>query len=166
METARIIPLAVPDRASLVDVAGDRITVERLTLVDAAAAAFLEERSEQERAAIAERAFRIGLSALQDAGQRASVDLMRREFEGLLGQMAATNEQAAGALDRMLRENFADQEGRLPRTLERFLGDRGALRTFVGDLFDETRRDSAIGHGQRDDAGSFHARRVAGRRAT
>ena len=145
METARIIPLAVPDRASLVDVAGDRITVERLTLVDAAAAAFLEERSEQERAAIAERAFRIGLSALQDAGQRASVDLMRREFEGLLGQMAATNEQAAGALDRMLRENFADQEGRLPRTLERFLGDRGALRTFVGDLFDETRRDSAIG---------------------
>jgi hypothetical protein len=45
----------------------------------------------------------------------------------------------------MLRENFADQDGRLPRTLERFLGDRGALRTFVNDLFDETRRDSAIG---------------------
>src|SRR3972149_10985469 len=116
METARTTPRAVPDRASLVDVAGDGITVERLTLVDAAAAAFLEERSEQERAAIAERAFRIGLSALQDAGQRASVDLMRREFEGLLGQMAATNEQAAGALDRMLREKFADQEGRSPRT--------------------------------------------------
>src|SRR3990172_4742504 len=145
MENARIIPLNVAGRDPVVDVAGDRITVERLTLVDAAAAAVLEERSEQERAAIAERAFRIGLSALQDAGQRASVDLMRREFEGLLGQMAATNEQAAGALDRMLRENFADQEGRLPRTLERFLGDRGALRTFVGDLFDETRRDSAIG---------------------
>ena len=145
MENARIIPLNVAGRDAVVDVAGDRITVERLTLIDAAAAAFLEERSEQERVAVAERAFRIGLSALQDAGQRASVDLMRREFEGLLGQMAATNEQAAGALDRMLRENFADQEGRLPRTLERFLGDRGALRTFVGDLFDETRRDSAIG---------------------
>ena len=145
MESARIIPLNVAGRDAVVDVAGDRITVERLTLIDAAAAAFLEERSEQERVAVAERAFRIGLSALQDAGQRASVDLMRREFEALLGQMATANEQAAGALDRMLRENFADQEGRLPRTLERFLGDRGALRTFVGDLFDETRRDSAIG---------------------
>src|SRR3972149_5145112 len=72
----------------------------------------------------------------------------RREFEALLGQMATANEQAAGALDRMLRENFADQEGRLPRTLERFLGDPGGLRTFVGDLFDETRRDSAIGRMQ------------------
>jgi len=145
METARIIPLNLAREGALVDVAGDRITVERLTLVDPAAAAFLEDRAEQERVAVAERAFRIGLSALQDAGQRASVDLMRREFESLLGQMAAANEQAAAALDRMLRENFADQDGRLPRTLERFLGDRGALRTFVGDLFDETRRDSAIG---------------------
>jgi hypothetical protein len=70
---------------------------------------------------------------------------MRREFESLLGQMAASNEQAASALDRTLRENFADQDGRLPRTLERFLGDRGALRTLVTELFDEGRRDSAIG---------------------
>ena len=145
METARIIPLTVAGRDAIVDVAGDRITVERLTLIDAAVAGFLEERSEPERVAVAERAFRIGLSALQDAGQRANVDLMRREFESLLGQMSAANEQAAVALDRVLRENFADQDGRLPRTLERFLGDRGALRTFVGDLFDETRRDSAIG---------------------
>jgi hypothetical protein len=29
--------------------------------------------------------------------------------------------------------------------MEKFLGDRGQLRTFVADLFDETRRDSAIG---------------------
>ncbi len=45
----------------------------------------------------------------------------------------------------MLRQNFADGDGRLPRTLERFLGDRGQLRAFVGELFDETKRDSAIG---------------------
>jgi hypothetical protein len=45
----------------------------------------------------------------------------------------------------MLRANFADGDGRLPRTLERFLGDRGQLRGFVNELFDETKRDSAIG---------------------
>jgi len=33
----------------------------------------------------------------------------------------------------------------LPRTLERFLGDRGALRAMVEELFDESKRDSAIG---------------------
>jgi hypothetical protein len=45
----------------------------------------------------------------------------------------------------MLRQNFADGEGRLPRTLEKFLGDKGQLRGFVDDLFDEGKRDSAIG---------------------
>jgi len=148
MEPVRILPLTIPHpipAGPAVDVLGDRITVERLTLLDAAAAGFLEERAPEDRLAVAERALRIGLSALQDAGQRASVDLMRREFESLLGQMSAANELAASALDRTLRENFADQDGRLPRTLERFLGDRGALRTLVTELFDETRRDSAIG---------------------
>ena len=55
------------------------------------------------------------------------------------------NQRVAETLDQVLRQNFADQEGRLPRTLERFLGDRGQLSRFVSDLFDETKRDSAIG---------------------
>ena len=145
METAGLIPFALADRTARIDVDGDRVTIERLTILDAAAASFLEERLPDGRVAVAERALRLGLAALQDAGQRAQVDLMRREFESLLGQMTVANEHAATALDRVLRENFADQDGRLPRTLERFLGDRGALRTFVNDLFDETRRDSAVG---------------------
>jgi hypothetical protein len=45
----------------------------------------------------------------------------------------------------VLRQNFADGDGRLPRTLERFLGDKGQLKAFVQELFDEQRRDSAIG---------------------
>ena len=48
-------------------------------------------------------------------------------------------------MEDVLRQNFADGDGKLPRTLEKFLGDRGQLRTFVGDLFDESKRDSAIG---------------------
>ncbi len=55
-------------------------------------------------------------------------DVVRREFEKLIAQTTAANEQAAKAVEDVLRANFADGDGRLPRTLERFLGDRGALR--------------------------------------
>jgi hypothetical protein len=57
-----------------------------------------------------------------------NVDAVRAEFQGLLRQTEAANERAATALDTMLRQNFADGEGRLPRTLEKFLGDKGQLR--------------------------------------
>jgi len=92
-----------------------------------------------------ERALRIGLTALQDVGVTVNVDVVRSEFEKLVRQTEFVNERAASALEQTLRANFADGEGRLPRTLEAFLGDRGALRTFVNDLFDESKRDSAIG---------------------
>jgi hypothetical protein len=124
---------------------GDRIVVERLVLGDAALAAQLAEREPADRPAVVERALRIGLLALQDAATSMDVDVVRREFEKLVAQTSAANEQAARAVEEVLRTNFADGEGRLPRTLERFLGDRGALQQFVTELFDETRRDSAIG---------------------
>jgi hypothetical protein len=91
---------------------------------------------------------RIGLLALQDAGATVNVDVVRTEFEKLMRQTEQVNTRAAEALDLMLRANFADGDGRLPRTLEKFLGDRGALRSFVNELFDETKRDSAIGRMQ------------------
>ena len=69
----------------------------------------------------------------------------RAEFEKLVRQAESVNEKAALALEQTLRSNFADGDGRLPRTLEKFLGDRGALRAMVDELFDETKRDSAIG---------------------
>jgi hypothetical protein len=124
---------------------GDAIVVERLVLADAALAASLAEREPDERPAVVERALRIGLLALQDASTTVDVDVVRREFEKLVAQTTAVNEQAARAVEDVLRANFADGDGRLPRTLEKFLGDRGALRQFVNELFDETRRDSAIG---------------------
>lgn len=147
MERARLVQLpALPPRpAATVTVVGDHLTIERLTLTDAGLAAFVGERPEDERTAIVERALRIGLLALQDAGVQVNVDVVRREFETLLSRSAAANEKAAQALDGVLRQNFADGDGRLPRTLEKFLGDRGQLRSFVQELFDETKRDSAIG---------------------
>jgi len=128
-----------------VRVDGDRIVVDRLVVADRALAASLAERDPEDRPAIVDRALRIGLLALQDASTSMNVDVVRREFEKLVAQTTAVNESAARAVEDVLRANFADGDGRLPRTLERFLGDRGALQQFVHELFDETKRDSAIG---------------------
>lgn len=131
--------------APVIRVDGDRVVVERLELSDHALATFVAERPPDDRPALLERALRIGLTALQDVAVTVNVDVVRAEFEKLVRQTERVNERAATALEQTLRANFADGDGRLPRTLERFLGDRGALRTFVNELFDESRRDSAIG---------------------
>ena len=141
MEAATpVIPLH-----SAVRLEGDRIVIDRLTLSDPTLAAFLGERTAEERGPLVERALRIGLIALQDAGVTVNVDAVRAEFERMVRQAEQVNERAAQTLEQTLRTNFADGDGRLPRTLERFLGDRGALRSMVDELFDETKRDSAIG---------------------
>lgn len=146
---ARIVQLptstATAEGVASVRVDGDRISVDGLVLGDARLAAWIGEREVEERPALVERALRIGLLALQDAGVTVNVDVVRREFEGLLSRTAQSNERAAATLDQLLRQNFADGDGRLPRTLEKFLGDKGQLQGFVSDLFDESRRDSAIG---------------------
>jgi hypothetical protein len=146
METAKLISLpAQPARQGSVKIESDRLVVEHLVLDDHALAAFVAERPAEERALLVERALRVGLTAIQSVGVTVNVDAVRAEFQGLLRQTEAANEKAATALDTMLRQNFADGEGRLPRTLERFLGDKGQLRNFVDELFDEAKRDSAIG---------------------
>ena len=137
---AHVIPLHPTVRLE-----GDRIVIDGLSISDPALAAFLGERQAAEREAIAERALRIGLLALQDVGVTVNVDAVRTEFERMMRQAEQVNERAATALEQTLRANFADGDGRLPRTLERFLGDRGALRSMVDELFDEKKRDSAIG---------------------
>ena len=137
---AHVIPLH-----QVVRLEGDRIVVERLSLSDPTLVAFLGERPAGDRGPIVERALRIGLIALQDAGVTVNVDAVRTEFERLVRQAEQVNERAAAALEQTLRANFADGDGRLPRTLEKFLGDRGALRSMVDELFDEKKRDSAIG---------------------
>ena len=138
---ARIVQLPTTE----IRVEADRVIIERLVLRDAAAAAALGDRTPEDRPELVERALRIGLLALRDAGVTVNVDVVRTEFEKLLQQSEQMTVRAAEALDQTLRSNFADGDGRLPRTLEKFLGDRGALRLYVGELFDETKRDSAIG---------------------
>ena len=146
METARLVPLpSASTRQSSVRIEADRLIVEHVILDDPALASFVADRPAEERAALIERALRVGLTAIQSVGITVNVDAVRAEFQGLLRQTEAANERAAMALDQTLRQNFADGEGQLPRTLEKFLGDKGQLRGFVDDLFDEAKRDSAIG---------------------
>jgi hypothetical protein len=146
MEITNIVPLPeAPITRERVAVDGDHITIEELTLVDAGLATFVAERPADDREALVARALRIGLLALQDAGASLDVDVVRREFESMVRQTETLNERVAAQVDEVLRQNFADGDGRLPRTLETFLGDRGELRSFTRELFDEDRRDSAIG---------------------
>ena len=146
MEATNIVRLPEADTPrDEVRVSDGRITIDRLVLPDRALAAFVEDRPDAERPALIIRAIRIGLVALQDAGASLDVDVVRREFEAMMRQTETLNERVAAQVDEVLRQNFADGDGRLPRTLETFLGDRGQLRTFTRELFDEDRRDSAIG---------------------
>ncbi|MBI2763808.1 MAG: hypothetical protein HYX54_08690 [Chloroflexi bacterium] len=141
---ARIVSLPTrPDPSIRVD--GERILVDRLTLVDPAQATWLGGQPEGERAIIVERALRIGLTALQSVGVTLNLDAVRSEFDRFAEQNRSANDRAAEALEQVLRANFGDVEGRLPRTLETFLGDRGKLQSMVDELFDPKRRDSAIG---------------------
>ena len=127
-----------------VTVTGQSISVVGLTLHDPTLAAFVAEALEADRAALAERALRIGLwpSATRtrpSSGRRVRrVHPPRQRPRGHPGRGGQT-------LETTLRTNFADGDGRLPRQLEAYLGDSGKLNRLVGDLFDEGRRDSALG---------------------
>ena len=141
-KTASLFP--APDRPAL-SVVEDRIIISNLELTDAGLAGFVAGIPEPERPGLAANALRVGLQALANAGTTANVDLVRAEFGRMVEQMAATQTRAAETLEATLRATFADGDGRLPRTLEDFLGDSGKLQRLTGALFDPNRRDSAIG---------------------
>ena len=141
---ARIVSLpSRPDPSIRIE--ADRILIDRLTLIDPGQAAWLAGQPEDERPVIVERALRIGLTALQSVGVTINLDAVRSEFDRFAEQNRSANDRAAEALEQVLRTNFGDVDGRLPRTLEAFLGDRGRLQSMVDELFDPKRRDSAIG---------------------
>ena len=154
-----------------VRIEGDNIAVTGLSLHDAELAAYVCEHPEVDRPAVVERGLKVGLIALRNAGVTLNVDFVAREFERLMHRTDESHDRAAAALDVALRETFAAKNGTLPLTLERFLGDHGTLRRLVDDLFDEERRDSAIGRmrtllgGYFDGDGAIVSRMLDPRRA-
>ena len=133
------------DTSPAIHVSSDRIVIEHLELHDAPLAHFVAETPDADRASLVERALRIGLLTLANASATLDVDVVRAEFERMTDRLEQTNLRAAAALEQTLRANFADGEGRLPRTLEQFLGDEGKLNRLVGELFDPNRREGAMG---------------------
>ncbi|MHB8717351.1 MAG: hypothetical protein ACYDAC_00450 [Candidatus Dormibacteria bacterium] len=128
-----------------VAIEGDTLTIDHLTLRDAELAAFVADHHEDARSSLVITGLRVGLLALRSSGLTINVDYIQKEFARLLRQTDESHERAAEEVERQFRDVFADGDGRLPRTLEKFLGDKGSFRRFVDDLFDEDRRDSAIG---------------------
>lgn len=129
----------------LVVLDGDRLYIQSLSVVDADIVAFVERTPEPDRPRLVADGVRVGLLAMRNVGMTVNVDFVGREFDQLLARLNTANEKAEVALEKTLRDNFGDESGRLPRMLEEFLGDRGKLRLFVTELFDDNRRDSAMG---------------------
>ena len=140
-----IVPIRSANKPTQVEIVGDRIRIASLEVVDRALAGFLESRSPEDRAETVERAMRVGLMALQSASGSIDVDHVRRAFDKLLTDTSESNKKATAEVEEILRKTFANEGGALPATLERFLGDKGELALFTKDLFDENRRDSALG---------------------
>src|ERR1700746_148910 len=99
MEAMKLVPLPTVSTGPGIRVDGDRVIIDRLVIADPSIAAFVAQRDVAERPALVERALRIGLTALQEAGVTVNVDHIRHEFEGLLAQTHASNEKAARALE-------------------------------------------------------------------
>lgn len=137
--------MSAANKPTQVDVVGDRIRVASLEIIDRALAGYLESRSPEERPETVERALRVGLMALQSASGSIDVDHVRRAFDKLLSDAAESNKKATVEVEEILRKTFSTEDGVMPATLERFIGDKGQLAQFTKDLFDENRRDSAIG---------------------
>ena len=140
-----LVPMSAANKPTQVDVVGDRIRVASLEIIDRALAGYLESRSPEERPETVERALRVGLMALQSASGSIDVDHVRRAFDKLLSDAADSNKKATVEVEEILRKTFSTEGGVMPATLERFIGDKGQLAQFTKDLFDENRRDSAIG---------------------
>jgi hypothetical protein len=140
---ARIV--SFPSTHAGVRVAADRIEIDRLTVADGPLAGWLAAQPAEDHALLVERALRIGLTALQSTGVTLNVDAVRAEFDRFADESRLANDRAAQALETVLRTNFGDGDGRLPRTMESFLGDRGKLRGLIDELFDPRRQDSAVG---------------------
>jgi hypothetical protein len=134
-----------PDQPLRVRLDGDHLSVDGLRVRDADLCRIVAEHDDADRPALIVRALKVGLLALAGASTTINVDYVQREFDQLLRRVHDSQEAATEALEQSLRETFGDGDGRLPRTLESFLGERGTLRRLVDDLFDEERRDSAIG---------------------
>lgn len=113
-----------PDLASVLEGAGEHTSLVLLSII------------------------RMGRLAYASARDVSQVEYVKREFDRMRREVDTGNEAAADALAETLRSYFAEEGGRLPDVMERYMGDRGLMRKLVDELLDEDRKDSAIGRFQ------------------
>lgn len=130
-----------------IEVSPDRIKIKG-EIIDSGLADYLSRTAASERAGVFTTFVRMGHVALASSRIEIDVDHVRREFDRFRGDVARQNQLAAETLAATLR-TFFSEDGQVPATLEQFLGDNGRMRRLVDELFDEGRRDSAIGRFQR-----------------
>ena len=131
-----------------VGVVGDQLTVNDLLIVDRNLAEFVRSRPQSDWPQLVSDAFKVGLLALTHAGVTVNVDYVQKEFERLTGEVRLMNQQAATALVSALRENFGDGGGRLPRTMEAYLGSGGRMAQILTKAADPASRSSLVGQMQ------------------
>ena len=81
-----------------VTIEGDRLCADSLCVRDPELVRFVAEHEDADRPALVERALRVGLIALANAGVTVNVDAVQREFAALLERMDRSNEAASEAL--------------------------------------------------------------------
>ena len=106
-----------------ITVSGDTIGLEGITLTDASLARFVGETPEDERPQLVERALRIGLLTLCNAGVSMSADVVKAEFERLYERMETA---MALATDRLI--GVSERQPELASALRELLAHRSRVR--------------------------------------
>src|SRR5207253_325322 len=70
---------------------------------------------------------------------------IEKEFQRFATGTEKLGHEAEAAITAVLRDHFADKQGKLPKTLEQYLGDSGKMATMLSRLADPDSRSSLIG---------------------
>ena len=126
-----------------VEVEDGAVHVREVTLEDADAAAFLDDREDDEVTELVTKAFDIGMTALRLTQTSVDVEFVERKFGEMVSKFseevdAATDEfsddieEVRSELDEKIGE-----DGRLDERFESYLGEDGRLRKRLEAAFDE-----------------------------
>lgn len=113
-----------------VDTDRDEVQITNLTVHDDELAAYLADKTVDERATWASEAFKIGARTLQLSETSKDLEYVKREFERMRNEL----QEDLDSTREELNEHLGD-DGELKQALEDYLGDKGELREHLDDAF-------------------------------
>ncbi len=123
-----------------INVGKDTIQISEIEIRDQEIVNILSETEESKREELILKAFKVGLIALKNASTAGNVDYVEKEFSKFKAHVENTLENVKKDLDDKISGVF-EEDGIFPQVLKEYLGEGGKLN----DLFDENKRDSAMG---------------------